>query len=184
MVRPSRTTLASASTSELATARMKWVAADNTAVPAQSFGESHAQHFARLPVGRSARGRLTFDASNRQPEVLHPGSEHLAKDASCFLDIEFRSVRAFLHGGWFPTLATAGSARSGANGFTGRCGLKMPGHGFYDRESRGSASRMFRRLALFFSIVAMGLVLDGCTKCGPIWDDWTTSPKSCKSDHL
>ena len=42
---------------------------------------------------------------------------------------------------------------------------------------------MFRRLALIFSVIAMGLALDGCTKCGPIWDDWVQSPKSCKSDR-
>ena len=42
---------------------------------------------------------------------------------------------------------------------------------------------MFRRLALIFGLVAMGIALDGCTKCGPIWDDWTQSPKSCKSDR-
>jgi len=43
---------------------------------------------------------------------------------------------------------------------------------------------MFRLIALVFSLVALGLVLDGCTKCGPIWDDWMQSPKSCKSDGL
>ena len=42
---------------------------------------------------------------------------------------------------------------------------------------------MFRRLALIFGVLAMGLALDGCTKCGPIWDDWMQSPKSCKSDR-
>ncbi len=41
---------------------------------------------------------------------------------------------------------------------------------------------MFRRLALICSVVAVGLLLNGCTKCGPIWDDWL--PKSCKSDHF
>jgi hypothetical protein len=41
---------------------------------------------------------------------------------------------------------------------------------------------MYRRLALIFSVIAMGLLLNGCTKCGPIWDDWL--PKSCKSDNL
>jgi hypothetical protein len=49
---------------------------------------------------------------------------------------------------------------------------------------RGEWVGMFRRLALFFSVVAIGLALNGCTKCGPIWDDWMQSPKSCKSDHL
>jgi hypothetical protein len=43
---------------------------------------------------------------------------------------------------------------------------------------------MFRRLALIFSVVAFGLALSGCTKCGPIWDDWMQSPKSCKSDRF
>ena len=43
---------------------------------------------------------------------------------------------------------------------------------------------MFRRLALILSVVAIGLLLDGCTKCGAIWDDWTQSPKSCKAEVL
>ena len=43
---------------------------------------------------------------------------------------------------------------------------------------------MFRRLILIFSAIALGLALSGCTKCGPIWDDWMQSPKSCKSDRL
>ena len=43
---------------------------------------------------------------------------------------------------------------------------------------------MLRRLVLLFSVIAMGLALNGCTKCGPIWDDWVQSPKSCKSDRL
>jgi hypothetical protein len=41
---------------------------------------------------------------------------------------------------------------------------------------------MFMRLALILGVVAMGLALNGCTKCGPIWDDWLHSQKSCKSD--
>jgi hypothetical protein len=43
---------------------------------------------------------------------------------------------------------------------------------------------MLRRLILLIGVVAFGLALSGCTKCGPIWDDWLQSPKSCKSDHL
>jgi hypothetical protein len=61
-------------------------------------------------------------------------------------------------------------------------GLKMPDLGPYDRGLRGSF--MLRRLVMLFSVIAMGLLLNGCTKCGPIWDDWMQSPKSCKSDHL
>jgi hypothetical protein len=43
---------------------------------------------------------------------------------------------------------------------------------------------MLRRYVLVFGLVALGLVLNGCTKCGPIWDDWLQAPKSCKSDRL
>jgi hypothetical protein len=43
---------------------------------------------------------------------------------------------------------------------------------------------MLRRWVLIFSLVATGLALGGCTKCGPIWDDWFGPPKSCKSDRL
>jgi hypothetical protein len=50
--------------------------------------------------------------------------------------------------------------------------------------SMGNRSVMFRRLALILGVVAMSLALNGCTKCGPIWDDWMQSPKSCKSDHF
>jgi hypothetical protein len=59
--------------------------------------------------------------------------------------------------------------------------LKTPGLTAYDCGVALGQS-MFRRLAILFGIVALGLVLNGCTKCGPIWDDWL--PKSCKSDHL
>ncbi len=43
---------------------------------------------------------------------------------------------------------------------------------------------MFRRSILIVSLVAVGFALSGCTKCGPIWDDWIQSPKSCKSDQF
>ncbi len=43
---------------------------------------------------------------------------------------------------------------------------------------------MFRRLAFVFGMVALGVLLDGCTKCGPIWDDWLQTPKACKSDRF
>jgi hypothetical protein len=60
----------------------------------------------------------------------------------------------------------------------------MPDLRPYDKGSVGVGTLMFRRLALIFSVVAMGMALNGCTKCGPIWDDWLQSPKSCKSDHF
>ena len=61
--------------------------------------------------------------------------------------------------------------------------LEMPDLVAYDRRS-GSGSNMLRRLVLIVGVVAIGLALNGCTKCGPIWDDWMQSPKSCKSDHF
>jgi len=48
----------------------------------------------------------------------------------------------------------------------------------------GNKPAMFGRWALILGVIALGLALDGCTKCGPIWDDWMNSPKSCKSDHF
>jgi hypothetical protein len=60
--------------------------------------------------------------------------------------------------------------------------LKKPGSWPYD--ARLGRMVMFRRLALILGVIAMGLALNGCTKCGPIWDDWMQSPKSCKSDHF
>jgi hypothetical protein len=43
---------------------------------------------------------------------------------------------------------------------------------------------MLQRLAMIAGVVALALMLNACTKCGPIWDDWLPSQKSCKSDHL
>ena len=43
---------------------------------------------------------------------------------------------------------------------------------------------MFRQVVLILGLIAIGLSLNGCTKCGPFWDDWVRSPKSCKSDRL
>jgi hypothetical protein len=47
-----------------------------------------------------------------------------------------------------------------------------------------SGAGMVRRLAIIGAMIALGLLLNGCTKCGPIWDDWLQSPKACKSDRL
>ena len=43
---------------------------------------------------------------------------------------------------------------------------------------------MCRRVGIICCVVAIGLMLNGCTKCGPIWDDWLQAPKACKSDRL
>jgi hypothetical protein len=41
-----------------------------------------------------------------------------------------------------------------------------------------------RRFVVISSLVALGLALGGCAKCGPIQDDWLQSLKSCKSDRF
>ena len=43
---------------------------------------------------------------------------------------------------------------------------------------------MARRVTILCGVVAIGLLLDGCTKCGPIWDDWMAPSKACKSDRF
>jgi hypothetical protein len=43
---------------------------------------------------------------------------------------------------------------------------------------------MLKRSAMILSVLALASMLNGCTKCGPIWDDWFPSQKSCKSDHF
>ena len=41
---------------------------------------------------------------------------------------------------------------------------------------------MFKRLTLVASVVAFGLMVGGCSKCGFWWDEWQSSPRSCKGD--
>ena len=143
--------------------------------------KGHAQDRTRLPVGRSTLRRSALDAADRQPEVLHPRREHVAKHAPGFLDIELLGLRFVLHERWFPGVMVILEGIRRKWILAQR--LKMPDLRPYDRGV-GSGSTMFRRLALIFSVVAMGLALNGCTKCGPIWDDWVQSPKSCKSDRF
>jgi hypothetical protein len=38
------------------------------------------------------------------------------------------------------------------------------------------------RISIIAAIMALGLALGGCSKCGPFWDDWRSMPKSCQSD--
>jgi len=41
---------------------------------------------------------------------------------------------------------------------------------------------MLKRLIILAGILAVGLTLGGCSKCGFWWDDWQSAPKSCKGD--
>jgi len=42
-------------------------------------------------------------------------------------------------------------------------------------------SLMLRRVAIIVGLIGVVLLLDGCTKCGPIWNDWGEAQKSCRS---
>jgi hypothetical protein len=85
----------------------------------------------------------------------------------------------------FPRSASVQGQSNGplAEGNSRAGGLKMPDLGPYDRPL-GSFAFMFKRWVVIGSVIGFGLALSGCTKCGPIWDDWMQSPKSCKSDHF
>jgi len=41
---------------------------------------------------------------------------------------------------------------------------------------------VFKRLTIVASLLALGLTLGGCSKCGFWWDEWQSSPRSCKGD--
>jgi hypothetical protein len=72
----------------------------------------------------------------------------------------------------------------GGKQLRGRHGLKMPNLALY---LRGRGVRfMLRRGVTIIALLALGLALGGCSKCGPFWEDWMQpSPqKSCRSDHL
>jgi hypothetical protein len=41
---------------------------------------------------------------------------------------------------------------------------------------------MRKPIAVLLVLITSGLILGGCTKCGFIWDDWRSAPRSCQSD--
>jgi hypothetical protein len=41
---------------------------------------------------------------------------------------------------------------------------------------------MVKRLGILMAVVALGLMVSSCTRCGFWWDDWQSQPKSCKGD--
>jgi hypothetical protein len=41
---------------------------------------------------------------------------------------------------------------------------------------------MLKRLTILGCILAFGLTLGGCSKCGFWWDEWGKGPKSCRDD--
>jgi hypothetical protein len=41
---------------------------------------------------------------------------------------------------------------------------------------------MLKRLTILSGVIALGLALNGCTKCGWIWNDWQSPAKSCRDD--
>jgi hypothetical protein len=41
---------------------------------------------------------------------------------------------------------------------------------------------VFKRLTIVASVVAFGMMVSGCTKCGFWWDEWQSRPAACKGD--
>ena len=41
---------------------------------------------------------------------------------------------------------------------------------------------MMKRLTIVASVVALGLMVGGCSKCGFWFDEWQSRPGACKSD--
>jgi hypothetical protein len=39
-----------------------------------------------------------------------------------------------------------------------------------------------KRISIAMAVITLGLALGGCSRCGFIWDDWRSAPKSCQSD--
>jgi hypothetical protein len=74
--------------------------------------------------------------------------------------------------GWFGP-ATAGWSRPKrlVNGF---------GVVYHCKKRREAC--VIKRLTILASLLALGLSLGGCSKCGFWWDDWRSSPDTCKSD--
>jgi hypothetical protein len=40
---------------------------------------------------------------------------------------------------------------------------------------------MLKRLTILSSVLALAVLVSGCTRCGWIWKDWQT-PASCRDD--
>jgi hypothetical protein len=51
----------------------------------------------------------------------------------------------------------------------------------YGMSQRGRAA-MLKRLAILSGAIMLALALNGCTKCGWIWNDWQSPAKSCRDD--
>jgi hypothetical protein len=49
-------------------------------------------------------------------------------------------------------------------------------------KTQFSGFMVARRLTAMAAILAFGLALGGCSKCGFFWDDWSQAPKSCKDE--
>jgi hypothetical protein len=41
---------------------------------------------------------------------------------------------------------------------------------------------MLKRLTILSSLLLLSVSLGGCSKCGWIWNDWQSTPQSCRSD--
>jgi hypothetical protein len=41
---------------------------------------------------------------------------------------------------------------------------------------------MLKRLTILVFALSLGLSLGACSKCGFLWDDWSSPGRACKSD--
>ena len=217
MVRPSRTTRASASTSDEVTARMKCVVWSTVVMGRKP------RFAARIAITIA----VSASAISAWPQTMPPARHSRSENAIRKIAPGCQSAGA---PGWrskFPArrseslevLRTHGtqtrrrgtrlaSSRSNAaclmfghfiprrREIAGHCNAHFRPLGIRNRASRGLAwlenaaisslrwpgyrvgRGMCKRLAIVFGVVVLGLLLNGCTKCGPIWDDWLQSPKS------
>jgi hypothetical protein len=53
------------------------------------------------------------------------------------------------------------------------------------RHSKGGGLKrgtMLKRLTILSCLLAFGLTLSGCSKCGFWWDEWQSKPGACRGD--
>ena len=60
---------------------------------------------------------------------------------------------------------------------------RFPLFGIMLYDQAGTRGQLvLKRFTILAGILALGLSLGGCSKCGWIWDDWKSPAKSCRDD--
>jgi hypothetical protein len=50
------------------------------------------------------------------------------------------------------------------------------------RQAENGHIPAMKSISIVAAVIALGIVLGGCSKCGPFWDDWHSPAKSCQGD--